>query len=180
MDKLTKQIIKSALANGAAVVGFAPLSRYDDAPAEYHPRTIFPQAKSIIGMLIPQLRGTLKAIEEGTYWQSYNCDSYFHLNDVLSPFLLRAVALLLEDYGYTAVPVHNPFYNHLGKKIRDDMPNGPDPVPSHGAGENETAVGTDHYYNWACDSWTLAPLIFEVYMCFYIMYNIHQHNLGYD
>jgi epoxyqueuosine reductase QueG len=126
MDKLTKQITKSALANGAAVVGFAPLSRYDDAPAEYHPRTIFPQAKSIIGMLVPQLRGTLKAIEEGTYWQSYNCDSYFHLNDVLSPFLLRAVALLLEDYGYTAVPVHNPFYNHLGKKIRDDMPNGPD------------------------------------------------------
>jgi epoxyqueuosine reductase len=123
---LTARVRETALANGAALVGFAPISRFDNAPPEYNPRTIFPQTRTAIAVAVLQPRGTLKAVEEGCYWQSYNSDSYWYLNEVLAPQLLRAIVMLLEEHGYTSVPVHNPFHPHSGRQIRPDMPHGPE------------------------------------------------------
>jgi len=95
-----------------------------------HPRTIFPQTRTIVAIALRQARGTLKTAEEGTYWQAYNCDSYFLLNDILAPRALRAVTILLEGEGYTSVPVHNPFHPHAGRKLRGDQPAGPDGMAS--------------------------------------------------
>jgi epoxyqueuosine reductase len=64
------------------------------------------------------LRGALKTIEEGNYWQAYNCDSYQYLNEVLAPYMLRKIVLYLEDQGYTSVPIHNPFGPHQGRPVR--------------------------------------------------------------
>src|SRR5690606_10701785 len=75
-------------------------------------------------------RGTLKTIEQGTYWQAYNCDSYWYINEVLSVEILRKLCLHLEAKGYTSVPVHNPFMSHVGRQIRDDQPEGPDGIIS--------------------------------------------------
>ncbi|MFW6270539.1 MAG: hypothetical protein ACOC4G_10720, partial [Bacillota bacterium] len=124
MSNLTEQTKKVALENGAGLVGVAPISRFENAPDLYHPRTIYPQTKSVIVVAVPQPRGALKAVEEGTYWQSYNCDSYWYLNEVLAPTLLRNIVMFLETKGYTSVPVHNPFHPHSGRKIRDDQPAG--------------------------------------------------------
>ncbi len=123
---LTDQVREVALDAGAALVGFAPMSRFENAPRKFHPHTIFPQAKTAIAIAVPQGRGTLKAVEEGTYWQAYNCDSYWYLNEVEAPRLLRRIVFFLEEHGHTSVPVHNPFRMHLGRQTREDQPDGPD------------------------------------------------------
>lgn len=124
--ELTEEIRQVALGNGAALVGFAPISRFDNAPPEYNPKTIFPDTKTAIAVAVPQARGTLKAVEEGTYWQSYNCDSYWLLNEVVAPQLLREIVFYLEEHGHTSVPVHNPFTHNVGRKTRPEYPTGPD------------------------------------------------------
>jgi len=126
MQALTEAVRAAAAASGADLVGFSPISRFDNAPAELHPRSIFPQTLTVIAVAVRMPRGALKAVEEGTYWQAYNCDSYWYLNEIIAPKVLRAIVLLLEGHGYTSVPVHNPFHPHAGRQVRDDQPAGPD------------------------------------------------------
>lgn len=126
MDKKTEIIRKTAIDNGASLVGFAPISRFDNAPPEYHPHTIYPNTRTVIAVAVVQPRGAFKAAEEGTYWQAYTCDSYWYLNEVLAPTLLRSIIMRLEEDGHTSVPVHNPFHPHSGVQIREDQPFGPD------------------------------------------------------
>jgi ferredoxin len=130
MPGLEQQIRELAVEQGAPLVGFAPISRFDSAPPQYHPRTVFPTAKTVIAIAVPQARGTLKAVEDGAYWQAYNCDSYWYLNEVIAPKILREIVMLLEEHGYTSVPVHNPFRPHTGRQIREDQPWGPDGMVS--------------------------------------------------
>ena len=72
MSTLNERLADAARAAGAPLIGFAPMARFDDAPPRFHPRTIFPQAKTVVAIAIPQPRGALKAVEEGAYWQAYN------------------------------------------------------------------------------------------------------------
>jgi ferredoxin len=130
LDSLTKEIRTLALNEGAALIGFAPISRFEHAPREVHPPTIYPPTKTVIAIGINQSRGSLKAVEEGTYWQAYNCDSYWYLNEVVAPAILRKIVMFLEESGHTSVPVHNPFHPHSGRQVRDDMPDGPDGIVS--------------------------------------------------
>jgi hypothetical protein len=67
MDTLTRQVRTLALESGAALVGFAPMSRFDNAPPENHSRTMLPSAKTAVVIAVNQLRGTLKAVEDGCY-----------------------------------------------------------------------------------------------------------------
>jgi len=115
---LTAAVKKAALAAGADLVGIASIDRFDYAPPELHPRTIFSKTQSVIALGCRMLRGALKTIEEGNYWQAYNCDSYQYLNEILAPHMLRKIVILLEDRGYTSVPIHNPFGPHQGRPVR--------------------------------------------------------------
>ena len=126
MPSLTERVRRVARENGADLVGFAPVSRFENAPPQLHPCTIYPPTRTVIAVAVRQPRGALKAVEEGTYWQAYNCDSYWFLNEIVAPTLLRAVVLSLEEHGHTSVPVHNPFHPHTGRQVRDDQPFGPD------------------------------------------------------
>ncbi len=125
-NSLTDAVRNMALENGADLVGFAPVERFQHAPPQYHPHTIYPSTRTVIAMAVRQSRGALKAVEDGAYWQDYNCDNYWYLNEVVAPKLLRSVVLMLEDRGYTSVSVHNPFQPHAGRPTRLDMPFGPD------------------------------------------------------
>lgn len=129
-SQLTDYIRQVSIDAGAALVGFAPMSRFDNAPVEYHPRNIFPQAKTLIAVAIPQLRATLKTVEEGTYWQAYNVSSYYYLNDVYAPHMLRKICLALEENEFMGLPVHNPFYHAFGRKVRPEHVTGPDALIS--------------------------------------------------
>ena len=89
MDALTESVRQAATEAGADLVGFAP-------------------TRTVVAVALRHLRGALKAVEDGTYWQAYNCDCYWYLNEVAAPAVLRALCRRLEDHGFTAVPVHNP------------------------------------------------------------------------
>lgn len=112
------QVKRVALDSGADLAGVASIDRFDNAPPEVHPRSIFSKTESVIAVACRMLRGSLKTVEEGNYWQAYNCDSYQYLNEVLAPHLLRKIVLFLEDLGYTAVPIHNPFQPYAGRPVR--------------------------------------------------------------
>ena len=117
-EKLTAEVKRVALASGADLVGVASIDRFDGAPADVHPRSIFGETQSVIAMACRMVRGALKSIEEGKFWQAYNCDSYQYLNEVLAPHMLRKVVTFLEDRGYTSVPIHNPFCVGVGRPVR--------------------------------------------------------------
>jgi ferredoxin len=127
---LTDEVRRVALENGADLVGFAPIERFENAPPELHPRTIFPQTRTVAAVALRHPRGALKAIEEGCYWQAYNCDGYWYLNEILAPRVLRAIVMFLEDRGYTSVPVHNPFQPRAGRPVREGEALGPDGMVS--------------------------------------------------
>ena len=118
MKELTTDVKRIALEAGADIVGIASIDRFDNAPSELHPRTILGGTESVIALGCRMLRGALKTIEEGNYWQAYNCDSYQYLNEILAPHMLRKIILFLEDRGYTSVPIHNPFSPHQGRPVR--------------------------------------------------------------
>jgi hypothetical protein len=120
LTDLSEQVRQVALDAGASLVGFAPVSRFENAPPENHPWTVFPQTKTAIAIALPQPRGALKAVEEGCFWQAYNCDAYWYLNEVEAPRILRRIIMFLEEQGYTSVPFHNPFHPHSGRQIRED------------------------------------------------------------
>jgi len=128
--KLTKEIEKIARSAGASLVGFGNVGRWDNAPPEANPRCILPITESIVAIAMPQSRGALMAVEEGTYWQAYNVDSYWYLNDVEAPRVLRKIVLHLESRGHTAISVHNPFFHNQGRKLRPEHATGPDGIVS--------------------------------------------------
>ena len=127
---LTEAVEQLARNEGASLVGFGNIERWENAPPEVHPHSILPITRSVIGIGLPQSRGSLMAIEEGTYWQAYNVDNYAYLNDCEAPRLLRQIVLFLEEQGYTAISIHNPFYHNQGQKLRAEHATGPDGIVS--------------------------------------------------
>jgi len=115
---LAAEVKQVALEAGADLVGIASIDRFENAPAELHPRSIFSRTQSVIALGCRMLRGALKTIEEGNYWQAYNCDSYQYLNEILAPHMLRRIVVHLEERGCTSVPIHNPFCSGQGRPVR--------------------------------------------------------------
>ncbi|MBR4221617.1 MAG: hypothetical protein IKR81_10700, partial [Victivallales bacterium] len=63
---LTSSIVKkAALEAGADLCGIGDMARFEGAPKEMDPREIFPEAKTVIGMVFRIPRGVQRGIEEG-------------------------------------------------------------------------------------------------------------------
>lgn len=92
---------------GADLVGITSMDRFNGAPKQMDPRYIFPGAKSMIvlGYRIP--RGSLRGIEEGTFFVTYSSMGYAGINLVYGPMVLWNMTRMLEDEGYETVPVPN-------------------------------------------------------------------------
>jgi epoxyqueuosine reductase QueG len=118
LAELTREVKLVALNAGADLVGIASIDRFEHAPEGFNPRGIFSKTQSVIALGVRMVRGALKTIEEGNYWQAYNCDSYQYLNEVLAPHMLRKIVIFLENRGFTSVPLHNPFGFHSGRPVR--------------------------------------------------------------
>jgi len=95
-----------AIAAGADLCGIASVERFQDAPKEMHPLTLFPEAKSVIVFANRILKGCYKGIQEGTDWSTYWIYGY---GTGLYTSLGRAgeaINSLLEEHGYEGV--HSP------------------------------------------------------------------------
>ncbi len=95
--KKVKEVAKKL---GADLVGIADIERFEGASKQMDPRYINPDAKAliVIGLRIP--RGTLRGIEEGTYFLSYSSQGYGSINLIYNPFILFHLTRFIEDNGY--------------------------------------------------------------------------------
>jgi len=98
-----------ALSMGADLVGIAPMDRWEGAPKQMDARYIAPDAKSMIALGFRIPRGTLRGVEEGTFYVSYASLGYAAINHVLQPMVLWRVTAMLEDAGYETIPISNNF-----------------------------------------------------------------------
>jgi len=103
---LTKADLRSfALEHGLDLFGVANIERFKDAPPHMDPKSIFPEAKSVIVVGKNIVRGGWRGIEEGTYWPSY---TYFDYHGLLNSLFIHQplydLASLIEDHGWEAAP----------------------------------------------------------------------------
>ena len=103
---ITSQDIKAAAKRlGADVVGIGSIDRWKDAPIQMDPKQIMPRAKSIICMGFRVFRGSLRGIEEGTYFSNYSSMGYGGITYLYMPMTVINLSKMIEDAGYEAVPM---------------------------------------------------------------------------
>ena len=98
---MKSEIIALAKSCGADLVGIAPISRF---PADSKVLTIYPSAKSVIGLAFRCLRGSYRGIEEGSTYYQYTTMSVENLEETVMPVALVRLANFIESKGFTAVP----------------------------------------------------------------------------
>jgi epoxyqueuosine reductase QueG len=103
---LTSTSLKDFLkSQGADLVGIGSADRWADAPAENDPKTIMPNARSIICIGFRIHRGSHRGIAEGTYYSSYTLTGFADLNNIIAPMFQRSAASFIEDCGFEAATV---------------------------------------------------------------------------
>ncbi|NLF94118.1 MAG: hypothetical protein GX564_09545, partial [Oligosphaeraceae bacterium] len=101
----TGLIKQRAIEYGADLVGIAPMSRFEGAPKQMDPRYIMPAAKSCIAVAFRVLRGSLRGIEEGTFFSNYSAMGYGGITYVFMPTAVVNLCKYIEDHGYEAFPM---------------------------------------------------------------------------
>jgi len=113
-DLTAAEVKKFALELGADLVGLGSIERWKDAPEAENPKTIMPSAQSVIGLGFRIPRGTLRGMEEGTYFSAYTLSGFDDVNRIVAPMVLRRMTSFIEEYGYETCPVM--YYSHnLGR-----------------------------------------------------------------
>ncbi len=124
MPELTADMKKFAREAGADLVGVAPMDRFDDLPAEQSPRSISPEATSVVVVGRRITRGTLRGIEEGTNLSLYEQFGYSWLDMQFVALSTFETVEFLEDRGWEACPLF-PFPPEAypqGIAVRQDAP----------------------------------------------------------
>ena len=129
---LTAEMVKKAAFDlGADLVGIGSIDRWKDVPENENPLSIMPRAKSVICFGFRMHRGTLRGVEEGTYFSAYTFNSFADVNNIFAPTLLRRLSSFIEDFGYEAVPImyyaHNLAKNSGEPVLREDGTSKPRP-----------------------------------------------------
>lgn len=95
------RIIEIAKANGADIVGFAPISRFDKNDPVLK---LMPTAKTVIGLAFRVLRGIYRGIEEGTTFYQYTTMAVENMEETVMPMASLKVAMEIEKNGFIALP----------------------------------------------------------------------------
>lgn len=98
---MKQRIIEMAKQNGADLVGFAPIDRFDE---KNEIRRIFPETKTVIGLAFRILRGIYRGIEEGSTYYQYTTMAVENMEETIMPMAQLKVAMMLEENGYLALP----------------------------------------------------------------------------
>ena len=105
----------------ADLLGIAPIDRFKGIAIENHPASIFPEVKSVIVLAKRIPRGSLRGIEEGTHFQSYQLYGKGWLENRFLSITTIKLSEFLEDNHYEAVPLINlpPEIGPMGVPVRD-------------------------------------------------------------
>ncbi len=105
MDALSAEFAAFAAEKRVDLLGIAPLERFDGVPANHHPASIFPEARSVVVIGKRITRGTLRGIEEGTQLDLWGQYGQSWLRDRVLAITTITLATWLEDQGWEAVPI---------------------------------------------------------------------------
>ncbi len=97
--ELTSRVKKIAQDLGAKIVGVAEADRFGEAPEGHRPNVILGDAKSVVVLAIPLLKGVIKNAPSREYFLNY-----FMINHELNRIALH-LGRYLESEGYEAVPI---------------------------------------------------------------------------
>ncbi len=121
---ITSQDIKAAAKRmGADIVGIGSIDRWSTAPIQQDPKQIMPKAKSIIALGFRVMRGSLRGVEEGTFFSNYSSMGYGGITYLYMPMTVINLSKMIEDAGYEAIPLgHQSDWrciDNLGNKYDD-------------------------------------------------------------
>ena len=122
MTLTADQIKQRALALGADAVAIGNIQRWDGAPIQMDPRQIMPEARSVIALAFRVMRGSLRGVEEGTFFSNYSSMGYGGITYLYMPMTVINLAKQIEDHGYEAIP-----YGHQSDWRSIDNVGGPRP-----------------------------------------------------
>ncbi|MDF2633062.1 MAG: hypothetical protein K0Q85_1658 [Caproiciproducens sp.] len=105
MNLTAENVKKAAREFGADLVGIGSIDRWLHAPAANNPKSIMPRAKSVICIGFRIHRGSLRGVEEQTYFAGYTLDGFSDLNYHYAPIVQRKLSSFIEDFGYEAAPI---------------------------------------------------------------------------
>ena len=153
---LTSQMIKeAALAAGADMCGIGSMDRFEGAPREMDPRFIFPEAKSVIGMVFRIPRGVQRGIEEGTQFYQYPSMAYGGINEIFAP------SVDAPNGGRHCVCL---FYKFKRRSIgEDDSMHIVSVLPGFSYHNSHISPHTIDFY-WPSKSYRVIPAHFVVYI----------------
>jgi len=101
----SEQIKAAAKRLGADIVGIGSIDRWNTAPIQMDPKQIMPRAKSVIALGFRVMRGSLRGVEEGTYFSNYSAMGYGGITYLYMPMTVINLSKMIEDEGYEAVPM---------------------------------------------------------------------------
>ncbi len=99
-----KDVKRMARALGADAVGIGNIERWQGAPIQMDPRQIMPECRSVISMAFRVMRGSLRGIEEGTFFSNYAAMGYGAVTYLYIPLVVINLCKAIEDEGYEAIP----------------------------------------------------------------------------
>lgn len=89
---------------GADAVAIGNIERWEGAPIQQDPRQIMPEARSVIAMAFRVMRGSLRGVEEGTFFSNYSAMGYGGITYLYMPMTVINLAKCIEDDGWEAIP----------------------------------------------------------------------------
>ena len=111
------EVKKFALAQGADLVGIANIERFEGAPVQMDPRQIMPEAHSVMAMAFRVMRGSLRGVEEGTFFSNYSAMGYGGITYLYMPMTVINIARFIEDHGQEAIPYgHQSDWRAIGQE----------------------------------------------------------------
>jgi epoxyqueuosine reductase len=124
MDSLTSEFLEFGREKRADLLGIAPIERFDDVAPEHHPRSIFPECRSVVVVGKRITRGTLRGLEEGTQLNGYDLYGRHWLIDRMLAMTTILLATWLEDHRWEACPVQDlpPQVPPSGIAVRTGLP----------------------------------------------------------
>ncbi len=124
--KAAEAVKRQALALGADTVGIGNIERWSNAPTQMDPKQIMPECKSVVAMAFRVMRGSMRGIEEGTFFSNYSAMGYGGLTYLYMPMTVINLCKYIEDRGYEAVPMGHQsdwrsidaFYTEYGGRLK--------------------------------------------------------------
>lgn len=101
MRELKKRLVELLRAEGADLVACGGVEGFADAAGV---RSIFPEARTVVGVAFRQLRGSRRGVEEGSTYYQYSTTAVETIEETLLPKALLRASALLEDAGFEALP----------------------------------------------------------------------------